>query len=139
MKNPRELSFFWEQEILSSELSPKLIKGRLYMISLGVKKLASNLIIISSVMLFLAVIRLPYGYYQFLRLIITISAGLGLYVIHIQSKYQFTEVLFLIVFLLFNPIFPIHLSRSIWGPIDISVGLFFLWSGYKLRNIDGQN
>ena len=105
------------------------------MTSKGLTKLASNLIIISAALLFLAVIRLPYGYYQFLRLIVTISAGLGLYVIHTQSKSQFINVFFLIALLIFNPIFPIHLSRSIWGPIDISTGLFFLWSGYKLRTI----
>ena len=109
------------------------------MIIKEVKRLASNLIILSSAMLFLAVIRVPYGYYQLLRLIVTISSGLGLYVIHTKNKSQCTAVFFLIILLLFNPIFPIHLSRSIWRPIDISTGLLFLWFGYKLRNVDISN
>lgn len=35
-------------------------------------------------------------------------------------------VMFGVIALLFNPIVPVHLSRSIWSPIDIAAAVAFI-------------
>jgi len=73
-----------------------------------------------------------YSYYEILRTVVFLFAGwLALittlhqdgYFANPNSKYP---IIFGIIAVLFNPIFPIHLSREIWAPIDIIAGIFFL-------------
>jgi len=40
---------------------------------------------------------------------------------------------FAIATILFNPLFPIHLSRNIWAFLDIIAGLFIIISIYFVR------
>ncbi len=65
----------------------------------------------------------PYGLYTLLRLVVT---GVSLYAIYVfglgESK---RTVGFVAVALLFNPVFPVHLSRLIWFPIDLGVAFWF--------------
>ena len=68
---------------------------------------------------------LPYGYYQFLRLVVTIAAGFIAF-----SRFEDDETAWAFTFggicILFNPIFPIHMSRDFWVPVDVVVALIFL-------------
>lgn len=75
---------------------------------------------------FIGIFRLPIEYYTFLRILISIGALLVLY--HTLSfKQHYFSIIFLIILILFNPIFPIYLYRkSIWIPIDTITGVLFL-------------
>ncbi len=80
--------------------------------------------LIASVLLFLAVANLPYGYYRFLRIVITLIAGVNAYNSYKKEKH-ILFIVFLGIAILFNPIIPIYLSKDIWIPIDVIAGLFF--------------
>ncbi|MBP1166638.1 putative membrane protein [Chryseobacterium sp. PvR013] len=75
---------------------------------------------------FIGIFRLPIEYYTFLRILISIGALLVLY--HTLSfKQHYFSIIFLIILILFNPVFPIYLYRkSIWIPIDTITGVLFL-------------
>lgn len=75
---------------------------------------------------FIGIFRLPIEYYTFLRILISIGALLVLYNT-LSSKQHYFSILFLIILILFNPVFPIYLYRkNIWIPIDIITGILFL-------------
>ena len=83
--------------------------------------------VITGLMLCLAITELPYGYYQFLRWIV---CGVGILVAYTAFRYEVKWAVFVFgaVAVLFNPIFPIYLTREIWLPIDLVCGLFFFLS-----------
>ena|SRR3990167_10824517 len=93
--------------------------------------------IIAAVLLILAIPSgWPYGYYQLLRLLvfgIAIIVAWGFY----NSKLIPWAWIFGSVAFLFNPLVPIHLSKSSWVPIDfISAALFFL-AAYSVKHRRG--
>ena len=81
---------------------------------------------IPALLLFLGAFPLPYGYYMLLRVIVFVSA---LYVMS-QNKDEWLYV-FLGIAILFNPILPIYLSKAIWIPLDIVVGILYLFNYNK--------
>jgi hypothetical protein len=83
-----------------------------------------NLQLLACGLLFLALANLPYGYYQFLRIVITIIAGINAVNIT-KSENKILFYVFLTVTILFNPIIPIYFDKKIWMPIDLSVGIIF--------------
>lgn len=75
---------------------------------------------------FIAIFRLPIEYYTFLRILVSIGALLVLYNT-LSSKQHYFSIIFLIILILFNPVFPIYLYRKgIWMPLDIITGILFL-------------
>lgn len=81
---------------------------------------------VSAIALMLGLLSLPFGYYTLLRIIVCIAAG---YIVY--REYSFKGVwnnwvlIFSLIALLFNPLFVIFLSRSLWFFIDIfCAGLF---------------
>ena len=87
----------------------------------------------TSVMLFLAIFQLPYGYYNLLRLVVTISSGISSFNAYEDEKVG-VAIIFAIICLLFNPIFPIYLDKNMWIPIDILVSIFFGVSGLQEKD-----
>lgn len=84
---------------------------------------------------FLAFFRLPIGYYTFLRILVSIGAVVAIYNL-IGYKNYYIALAFIMVFILFNPIFPIYLYRkSVWLTFDILTGLLFLWFTFFKKNI----
>ena len=88
--------------------------------------------IIPAVMLFAAVGSLPYQYYTVLRIVVSVAC-----VYMVFSAYRCCNnpaiILFISIAVLFNPLFPISLSRSLWLPIDIISGILFLASAFMLK------
>lgn len=82
--------------------------------------------IIPIVLLLVATIRMPYGYYTLTRIVV---CGLAAYLAY--AGWQGTifsrlwSTIFGLVAVLFNPILPVYLSRRTWYPIDITIALFF--------------
>jgi len=92
------------------------------------KKLSINIVrvvsICCAVLLFIAVLPNPIKYYWVLRVIVSIGAALVI-LKNITNGYWI--VLFGVILILFNPIFPIHFYMKLpWIPIDIASGLLFL-------------
>lgn len=82
---------------------------------------------LAAAMLILAVFHLPYGYYQFLRVAVTLIAGVAAYQ-ELEQSNKTAFALFLVTALLFNPILPVYLNRSLWLPIDLAAALLFVLS-----------
>jgi len=87
---------------------------------------------ISVFMLFLAIPKLPYGYYTLLRWVVTISALFSAWVAN-NSEDKFWVFLLGGVAILFNPIIPVHLTKDIWVIIDFIVAILFLVSIFKIK------
>ena len=81
-------------------------------------------------MLLLALLPLPYGYYQLLRLVVC-AASLWL-AINLGSETRMAlAIAFGFLALLYNPIFPIHFGRSAWSFINVLTAPPFAWAAYR--------
>jgi hypothetical protein len=84
------------------------------------------LALITALFLFIAVFKMPYGYYTFLRLAVTFSSVI-LTVNEYEVRNHLWCTLFVLMALLFNPLIPVYLhKKSIWEPIDVLCGILFL-------------
>lgn len=76
-------------------------------------------------LLFLCLLDMPYGYYQFVR----IAATLGFVLLAVQS-YQSQSTSYVVVYvvlaILFQPIEKIALGRELWNVVDVIVGVGLL-------------
>jgi hypothetical protein len=83
-------------------------------------------------LLLVTFVSFPYGFYTLLRLIVSISSGFIIYLNYKEEKRITTSVIiFTIICLLFNPIIPVHLTKSQWIPIDIITSIIFIYSYFK--------
>jgi len=80
-----------------------------------------------SILLLLAILPLPYGYYIFLR---WVTCGMAVFTAYIAYQWGFKWAIwvFIPLAILFNPIFPIYLTKEIWQPIDIITATIFIAS-----------
>ena len=77
-------------------------------------------------MLALAVLPLPYGYFMFLRLVVTAAAAYVAYE-NFNKDIPFWGIVFVVVALLFNPFYVVHFDKAVWSLIDIgAAALFFI-------------
>ena len=65
----------------------------------------------------------PIGYYTLVRLIVSVVAICAI-VVRRDLDAPYTVGLAFIA-LLFNPIFPVHLGKLLWIPVDLGVAYFF--------------
>ena len=79
----------------------------------------------------IALFPMPYGFYILLRLVITTVAIFSM--IELKKEGSQFWYFFIGVAILFNPIFPIYLSKSIWMPIDLIVAGSFAWMIIKQK------
>ncbi len=98
--------------------------------------------LIPAILLIIApILPLPYSFYIFLRYVITISSLLVIYRLYSQAFLIIeleTTIGMIVIAILYNPIFPIHLSREMWLPINfITSGLYFWY--YNQRKEDFEN
>lgn len=88
--------------------------------------------LVSSGMLFWALSRSnPYGYYILLRWVVCGTAAYGACkAVELEPGWAWTLG---IIALLFNPIFPVYLSREVWAPIDVTTGIIFIVFLFSIR------
>ena len=88
--------------------------------------------IVLSVLFFLCLLDLPYGFYQLVRIVALIGFGILAYKATEENKN--TEV---IIYgglaLLFQPFFKIALGREMWNIVDMSVGIGLIVSLFMNR------
>lgn len=86
--------------------------------------------IIACCLLLLAIASLPYGYYQFLRIVITATAIVNcIHIYRLENKAVI--IIYLIVAIIFNPLIPIYFGKSIWIGIDLVIAIFFGFMSLK--------
>ncbi len=73
---------------------------------------------IASIILIIGVFRMPYGYYKFVRISTFIVAAVFLYLSY-TKKNELWMVLFGILLILFNPIYPMTFDKSTWSILDV--------------------
>jgi len=84
-------------------------------------------VIVATVALFLAVIPVwPYGFYTLLRLLVCGVSAYFAYKIKDLEGLKTHKVPLIVIAILFNPLIPVHLVRTIWLPIDVGVGIYFI-------------
>ena len=71
--------------------------------------------------------KFPYGIYTLLRIVVTLSAAFVIYDNYKKlNKVNVTIVIFSIILIVFNPLFPIRLNKELWLPIDlITAAIYF--------------
>jgi len=90
-------------------------------------------VIISTIFLFLALINgWPYGFFTLLRLIVFATSAYIAWATYIGQKEKWTWI-FGFLAVLFNPFVVIHFTRELWSFIDISVGVFMIFSVFMLK------
>lgn len=78
-------------------------------------------------LLALAVLPLPYGYYQLLRLVAT-GVFAWAAVVAIRRGSTGHGFGFAVLALLFNPVLPVYLSKALWMPIDLGAAVALVMS-----------
>ena len=78
------------------------------------------LFMVPAAMSLIAIAPMPYGYYQFLKLVIFLAGGLIGFQFWTRGR-TVLAVPFILLALLFNPIFPVHLTREIWTAINAGI------------------
>jgi hypothetical protein len=92
--------------------------------ALVIEKPHSAIWLIPAIMLFVALMPLPYGYYTLLRFVVCAAAAYLAYVEYTRRENVNPWVVGLaLIAFLFNPIIPVFLSREIWAPINVAAGV----------------
>lgn len=80
-------------------------------------------------LLFLCLLKMPYGYYQIVRFLAT---GVFIYFALTLNKddkqYLTKQIVFISLAILFQPLFKIALGRTIWNIVDIIIGVALIVS-----------
>ncbi|WP_258540411.1 DUF6804 family protein [Parvicella tangerina] len=83
--------------------------------------------IVLATLLFLCLLDMPYGFYQFVRFVALIGFGILAYKANEQN--QKTEmIIYGGLALLFQPFFKLALGREIWNIVDVIVGIGLIGS-----------
>ena len=87
---------------------------------------ANRLAGIVAVLAFIGALSLPYGYYQFLRVVV---CSWAVWALAETWKTEKGEVRWLLIglALLFNPIRSIHFTKPVWACVDVATGAALLW------------
>ncbi len=75
-----------------------------------------------AIMLFICLLDMPYGYYQFVR----VAATLVFVLLSIQSynlKSNGMALIFIVLAIIFQPFEKIALGRELWNLLDVIVGI----------------
>jgi hypothetical protein len=79
----------------------------------------------SALMLLFGIMSLPYAYYTLLRIVTSICALKRIIIYKkINDEYNYIALIILVIF---NPLMPIHLSKSVWAILDFLVAAYFIY------------
>ncbi len=90
------------------------------------------LTILSFIVVVVGILDWPYGYYMFVRLVLCGSAVYGAYLLPIKGSIAFWLMILLAI--LYNPIFPVHLGdKKLWFVINVATLAIFFWVSWVQR------
>ncbi|WP_417558225.1 DUF6804 family protein [Mesoflavibacter zeaxanthinifaciens] len=85
-----------------------------------------------AILMFLCLLDMPYGFYQFVRFVALIGFGILAYKANEQN--QKTEmIIYGGLALLFQPFFKIALGRELWNIVDVVVAIGLIISMFQKR------
>ena len=96
--------------------------------------------LVAGIVLFIALARLPYGFYQLLRFFICGVGAYGAYLSY-QSGGKVWPWILGIIALIFNPFLKFYLDKETWQVIDFLAGVIFcIWfaRGIKTEKAAGD-
>lgn len=83
-----------------------------------------------AILFFACLLKLPYGYYQWVRFAALIGFGILAYRANASGK-QTEMFIYGALALLFQPFFKIALGRELWNIVDVIVGIGLIVSAVK--------
>lgn len=86
--------------------------------------------LIMAVILLTCLFDMPYGYYQLVRFVAMVVFGINACNYGVKENSSLMIMMGALA-LLFQPLFPITLGRTIWNIIDVVVAIFLLYLWYK--------
>ena len=90
-------------------------------------------------LLVLALGTFPYAYYQLLRWVVAGTCFYTAWIFYEQKKTVWFS-LFLVTGIVFNPIAPFYLSKSIWQTVDVvTIGIILCSFVINIKNNNGSN
>ena len=98
--------------------------------------------IILSILFFLCLLNMPYGYYQLVRFLALVGFGFLAFKANEEDKRE-QVFIYIALALLFQPFYKIALGREIWNVVDVVVGIGLIASmfiterdNFKIRTKD---
>jgi hypothetical protein len=85
-----------------------------------------------AILLFLCLLDMPYGFYQFVRFVALIGFGILAYKANEDNK-PTEMIIYGGIALLFQPFFKIALGREMWNIVDVVVGIGLIGSLFMNR------
>lgn len=81
---------------------------------------------------FLCLLDMPYGFYQFIRFLALIGFSILAYQSYGKGR-QIKMIVYVLLALLFQPFFKLHLGRELWIVVDIIVGIGLICSMFRKK------
>ena len=78
--------------------------------------------IVLAILLFLCLLDMPYGFYEFVRFVALIGFAILAYQV-LQEGRQTEVIIYAVLAILFQPFFKIALGRDLWNVVDVLVGV----------------
>ena len=89
--------------------------------------------VILSILLFLCLLKMPYGYYELVRFIASVVFVFLSYQSY-QKRDNSYSYIFAVLAILFQPFIKISLGREIWNIVDVIVGIGLIVTIFWKRN-----
>jgi len=84
-------------------------------------------------LLLIALLSMPYYYYQLMRWVICGCAAYIVYQRYKEKGFDFLTVLFIVIAIVYNPIEPIHLFKEAWIVINIITVIVFMYGWIQAK------
>ena len=75
-----------------------------------------------AILLFLCLLKMPYGYYQMVRVVSMIGFG----ILALSAKEDKERWIYIVLWLLFQPFIKVALGRVLWNVVDVVVAIGLL-------------
>lgn len=92
-----------------------------------------HLKLILALLFLLCLAPMPYGFYSLVRFVAMIAFAIYAYIYH-EKKNNKLAVAFLSLAILFQPLLPIYLGRTLWNIVDVLVAIFLIVLYIKENN-----
>lgn len=92
-----------------------------------------HLKLILALLFLLCLAPMPYGFYSLVRFVAMIAFAIYAYIYH-EKKNNKLAVAFLSLAILFQPLLPIYLGRTLWNIVDVLVAIFLIILYIKENN-----
>jgi len=83
-----------------------------------------------------ALFQMPYQYYMLLRVIVASVCVFAAFEIYKQSHNSSWVIVFLMIAIIYNPIFPVRLGREVWAIVNLGTIAVFVYA-LKLSRKNG--